>query len=180
MENRKSEEPEEKTEEEFQVVNLKEEYGPEYNGKEVCGIITALSSEELEERWPELCELCRPYIILPPEFGEARKKFLRNEWKFKVRNRRGHIYNLDEMTECCHPKIAIPSCEKAVVFREIIGEALEILSPVQRSRLIRSYVYGYKGREIAMQDGVAASSVSLCLMNAVKKLRQFMEESDEQ
>ena len=95
-------------EEDCKIINLKYEY-PGYIGEAKFGVITALSEDELEQRYSDQLGEYRPYIVLSPAFGEIRAEFVRNEKKYFMRQQRSESYfGFDENTELLHPEIALP------------------------------------------------------------------------
>ena len=69
---------------ECKVIDFKYEY-PGYAGDVRYGIITSLTEEELEEKYPSIVCKYKPYIILSLEIGDARADFVRNENKYLMR-----------------------------------------------------------------------------------------------
>ena len=167
-------------EEDCKIINLKYEY-PGYIGEAKFGVITALSEDELEQRYAEQLVEYRPYIVLSPAFGEIRAEFVRNEKKYFMRQQRSeNFFGFDENTELLHPEIVVQDhlseligSEERTKRNSKLSEGLMMLSETQRRRIIQHCCYGMSERDIAMREGKEKSTIHESILSAMKKLKKF-------
>lgn len=159
------------------VVATKYEY-PQYTGIEKWIIITDLTEEELNSKYAEQIAPLKPYIILSRSFGEVRDDFRRNEKKHHMRAvRSGHAFDFSEDTEEHHTEIAANSLEDDFLYMEELEElrnAIQLLTPIQRVRLVKYFFEGKSSRQIAKEEGVNYSKVDKSIAAAIKKLKKFL------
>ena len=165
------------------VIKIQEEY-PHYTGSEKWLIMSDLSEEEMILRFPEKMELYFPYLILTNEMGEVIKTFQRNERKHQRRaERRADAFGYgDGMTEVNHHETWNKSGE--MVFFEQIGlkerteeltKALQLLTKVQRERILMYYCMKMTESDIAIAVNAGRTSVQESIITGMKKLRKFYQ-----
>jgi len=160
-----------------EVIETKYEY-PQYTGVEKWIIITDLTEEELNNKYAEQIAPLRPFIILSRSFGEVRDDYRRNEKKHYMRAvRNGHAFDFSEDTEEHHTEIAAGNLEDEFLCKEEIEElrnAIQLLTPIQRERLIKYFFEGKSSRTIAKEEGVNYSKVDKSIAAAIKNLKKFL------
>ena len=169
-------------EEDCKIINLKYEY-PGYIGEAKFGVITALSEDELEQRYSDQLGEYRPYIVLSPAFGEIRAEFVRNEKKYFMRQQRSESYfGFDENTELLHPEIALPDILTEMISsidsKEEIKKlyaAMSLLSESEKERIIRHFCLGMTERKIAQLEGKSKNAIHQSLTAGIKKLKDFFK-----
>ena len=169
-------------EEDCKIINLKYEY-PGYIGEAKFGVITALSEDELEQRYSDQLGEYRPYIVLSPAFGEIRAEFVKNEWKNDKRQlRHDSCFGFDENTELHHQEIVVQDPLYELILSEEraernskLREGLLLLSETQRRRIIQYFVLSKNLMEIAAQEGKSLSTIHESICSALKKLKKFYE-----
>lgn len=167
--------------EEFQneckVINLKYEY-EKYDGKEQWAIVSALSEEEILEKYKPLVQAYIPFLVLPLSYGEVRREFKRNENKHYMRLVRGHLFALDDEFNEHHPEVATEDCLSQILADEqnqALWNAINALNEKQRNRLIAYYFKGKTYREIANEEGVDHKAIIHSVEVALKNLRNFLK-----
>lgn len=156
------------------IINLKYEY-PGYIGEAKYGIVTALSDEELKQRYADELTDYSPYIVLSPAFGEIRAEFIRNDEKFKKRDTLYHSqFAYDEETELHHTELAQQDFSEAVVTHEELLSAFKSLTDIQREVILDKYFRGMTGRAIAEKRGISEPAVSKNLKLAMNNLKKIL------
>ena len=166
---------EEQFAEECEVIDLRYEYSG-YTGFEKYAIITGLTEEELYEKYAELIQGYKPFLLLTPDFGEVRDEFRRNEKKHQMRAIRSvdaFSYD-DEVITAFHPELITGDFTLQLIERELYAEIKTLVNklPEKQRRRIEQYYYENKTlREIAEIEGVHYSNIKHILDNAIKNLR---------
>jgi len=163
-----------------------EEY-PGWTGNEKYGIITGLSKEELEAKFPQFIKAMSPYVLLDLEYGEIRAEAKRNDDKFEKRERFSNsLFELDEEAEAMNPELSVPNFlteelekQKHIAFRKkqiaICRGMLAQLSDVQKKRLLMKYILHKTETEIAEIEGTSQQAISKSLILAEKKFSEIYE-----
>lgn len=169
--------------EECRVINLKYEYR-EYTGTEQYAIVSELSEADLWKRYPDTIQMYVPYVLLSAAQGQAIEAFNRNEDKFKKRQQRDKdiLSFASDETERLHAKLIEEDFVDVMVRNETrffecraLEKAFEVLTPVQKSRIIKRYVQRKTLRAIAEEEGIVVSVVDKSVRAGVKKLRKYFE-----
>lgn len=157
------------------VFELKYEY-TDYTGYERFGIITALTGEQLVEKYGSILDAYKPYIVLDLAFAEVRHSFNKNEWKHEKRAKRSLSYGIDdEDFEAHHQECASPDCMELVLAaetKEKVWRALDKLTPLQKKRVVEHYMEGRSIRQIASEEGVDFTTVRESIASAMRKLKK--------
>lgn len=166
---------------ECKVINLSFEYRSCIAFEENClgeakwAIITDLTEEELFNKYSEIVEIYKPFILLSIAQGEVIKKFNSNERKHRMRQcEKGDAFCFESgISEIYHSELLVFD-EPDIETRIMLKQALELLKPIQKSRFIKRYILGYSIREIAREEGVYHNTVRRSLEIALDKIRKFM------
>ena len=174
------------------LINLRYEYRG-FTGTKKWAIVTELSEETLWAKYPDIISRYIPFILLSMEQGEVISESHRNNDKYEKRSKRTiDVYGYeDDIFEQFHPKSITPfvdPLEKAEEeqieeenekLRQLelakVRQALSMLQPVQRERLLKSVLLGISSRKIAKEEGVNYSSVDKSIAAAIKNFKKFFE-----
>ena len=177
------------------LINLRYEYSG-FTGTEKWAIVTELSEEALWDKYPDIISRYMPFILLSMAQGEVISESHRNDDKYEKRSKRTiDMYGYeDDVFEQFHPKSITPFIdpfdkaeeeqieEEKERLRQLelskVRQALSMLQPVQRERLLKSVLLGISSRKIAKEEGINYSSVDKSIAAAIKISRNFMKTSD--
>lgn len=158
------------------LINLRYEYSG-FTGTEKWAIVTELSEEALWDKYPDIISRYMPFILLSMAQGEVISESHRNDDKYEKRSKRTiDMYGYeDDVFEQFHPKSITPFIdpfdkaeeeqieEEKERLRQLelskVRQALSMLQPVQRERLLKSVLLGISSRKIAKEEGINYSSV---------------------
>lgn len=159
------------------IINLKHEYEG-YKEDIQWAIITELTEEELNQKYPEEVQAYIPFIRLSISQGEVFEDSERYEAKHRMRAIRcGHNFDItDEAFERHHPELLVYSIEDETIKKEDtekLKEALSTLSESQRNRIYKYYFLQMSYSQIAREEGVKHTSVKESIEVAIKKLKTF-------
>lgn len=163
---------------ECKAINLSYEY-EDYTGTEKYAIITALSDEELLDKYADIVGSYSPYVLLTIEQGAAIIEYQNNEAKHRMRNiRSGHAFDInDGEFEEHHPELAV--CEDIIEQLDMqekiksLKSAISTLPEVQKRRLIKYFFDGKNFSQIGAEEGVSHTAIRLSIEAAIKKLKKF-------
>lgn len=163
---------------EYRIINMRYEY-PGFVGNCEWVIISDLSVKELADRLGEKLEKYRPFVLLTIEQGEVIREYERNENKHHMRVIRSTdtFSYYDGITEMYHEELVVDTMESIVeekLERERINAALEVLTPIQKERVIKYFFMDMTQREIALAEGVDRRAVADSLTAALRKLRRIL------
>lgn len=174
------------------LINLRYEYSG-FTGTEKWAIITELSEEALWDKYPDVISRYTPFILLSMAQGEVISESHRNNDKYEKRSKRTiDVYGYeDDIFEQFHPKSIAPFIdpfdkakeeqieEEKEKLRQLelskVRQALSMLQPVQRERLLKSVLLGISSRKIAKEEGINYSSVDKSIAAAIKNFKKFYE-----
>lgn len=165
---------------ECKIINLKYEYEG-YTGKERWAIITALSEEEVLRKYSVEIALFQPLLFLTQDQGTVMAAYTRNENKHRMRQLRyGSMYDINDCTfNEHHPEImADDDILDLIVEKETSCEMMqytEMLTNIQKKRVIKYFYEGKSICEIAKEEGVNHSKISKSINLSLKKLKNFLE-----
>lgn len=170
--------------EECKVIDLKYEYSG-YLGEERFAIVSELSEEELNEKYPEIIQEYVPFVLLSVAQGTVIDDFHRNEKKHQMRQARcGEAFGYEEgITEVFHSELFVEDYLEVIERREtweeeiqLLNQALSTLAIKQRERVLKFY-HNKTTRDIADEEGVHHSAVDKSIRKAIQSLkRRFQEE----
>lgn len=163
---------------ECKLINLKYEYKG-YTGIEKFAIISELSEEKLNQKYPDIIGRYVPFILLSIKHGEVIAEAHRNDDKFDKRGKRhGILYDInDNEFETHHPEIITDTLEEEVLKNievELLYEAIETLEDIQKRRLVSFIFNEMTISEIARLEGVNRNTVSKSINAAIKNLKNYM------
>ena len=163
---------------ECKAINLRYEY-ENYTGEERYAIITALSREELLDKYADIMDNYSPFVLLTLEQGAAITEHQNNDAKFRMRGLLyGHAYDInDGEFEEHHPELAasediieqIDKKDKLCRIRKLLNGLPEI----QKRRLIKHFFYNKSSREIAKEEGVNYSTVDKSIAAGIEKIKKL-------
>lgn len=174
------------------LINLKYEYTG-YTGQEKWAIITELSEEELQKKYPDIINRYTPFVLLSMAQGVVIEDARRNDDKYEKRAKRTFdVYGYeDDMTEQFHKELLTSfedpfekaeserlAEEKERLRQEEIKKVrltLNLLKPKQRDRLIKVVLLGMSSRKIAKEEGVNYSVVDKSIAAAKKNFKRIYE-----
>lgn len=174
------------------LINLRYEYSG-FTGTEKWAIVTELSEEALWDKYPDVISRYMPFILLSMAQGEVISESHRNNDKYEKRSKRTiDVYGYeDDIFEQFHPKSIAPFIdpfdkaeeeqieEEKEKLRQLelskVRQALSMLQPVQRERLLKSVLLGISSRKIAKEEGINYSSVDKSIAAAIKNFKKFYE-----
>ena len=166
------------------LINLRYEYSG-FTGMEKWAIITELSEEALWDKYPDVISRYTPFILLSMAQGEVISESHRNNDKYEKRSKRTiDVYGYeDDIFEQFHPKFDKAEEEQIEEEKEKlrqlelskVRQALSMLQPVQRERLLKSVLLGISSRKIAKEEGINYSSVDKSIAAAIKNFKKFYE-----
>ena len=174
------------------LINLKYEYTG-YTGQEKWAIITELSEEELQKKYPDIISRYTPFVLLSMAQGVVIEDARRNDDKYKKRAKRTFdVYGYeDDMTEQFHKELLTffedpfekaenerLAEEKEHLRQEEIKKVrltLNLLKQKQRDRLIKVVLLGMSSRKIAKEEGVNYSVVDKSIAAAKKNFKRIYE-----
>lgn len=177
---------------ECKLINLKYEYQG-YTGTEKWAIVTELTEKELFEKYPDVIRRYTPFVLLSVEQGNVIDESYRNNHKYEMRGKRTlDIFGYEDgVIECFHRELISPFVDpfereeqerqafeierQTLLAIRKIREALAMLKPLQRERLLKNILQGLNSREIAKEEGVNYSSVDKSIAAAKKNFKKFYE-----
>jgi len=163
-----------------------EEY-PGWTGNEKYGIITGLSKDELEAKYPQFIKVMSPYVLLDLEYGEIRAEAKRNDHKHEMRSKRTISgFEMDEEAEAMHHELSIPDYQTAIEEKEmerkhrlqmtaLCRKGLSELTEIQKQTLVLKYIKKKTLKEIAALQGKSYSTVRESLESGKKKFEKVFE-----
>lgn len=176
------------TDKEWTAINIRFEY-PDFQGKEKWIIATDLSEENLIAKYSDILKKYKPYVLVPCEFLQARNEYRTNEqfyYRFQV-NHADAFPADDEVSAsfhkelCCvdkeidYEKVRAKKENKEEKAIEMIKIGMDMLTPIQKRRLVAVYFQGKSTREVAQEEGVHHSKIDKSIALALKKLKNFLE-----
>lgn len=188
---------------EYQVINLIMEYGGAISGFKYA-VASYLPEKELRAKYKKELAEYEPYLYLTGEQGEAIMESMRNERKFRDRQRmHGDAFGYEDgRTETFHkeceqvrrldyreleedPLMILVSREEYEEAQRMFNErlaaledAMEHLTDRQQRRIRMAYVDNLSETEISMREKIDISTVHYSLAGALRKLRKRMGEKE--
>ena len=164
--------------EKCEVIILKYEY-PNYTGIEKYAILTDLTEEELQSNYPDVIDIYKPYVLLEKKAASVIQEYRQNDDKFRKRHvNNGVSYTPDDETFfITHPEQADRSLESDIMLKidaELIEQALDKLTLIQKERIYKYFYLEMSIGEIAAQEGVNKNAVEKSIQGALKKLRLIL------
>ncbi len=159
------------------VIEIKYEY-PQYTGDEKWIIVTDLTEEELNIKYEAQISLLRPFVILSRSFSEIRNDFIRNEKKHLMRAIRSiepFDYD-DDLLTAHHPELVTDILLQTAddeQYREV-RQALSLLTPLQKQRVIKYFFENKSTYEIAEEEGCSHQAVYNSISAALKNLQEIL------
>lgn len=169
----------------YEAVCLKYEY-PDYKGEYRYVIYTPMTEEELIEKHSKGLKKYEPYIIVAGELFREYVLITRDEdrqHKEKVKHEAPFNYEDEKCTQAETQEeenaseviIAMQEEQQRIAEYKAVVEALEILTPIQKRRVIEHFYHAKSSRTIAAEEGVNYSKVDNSINAALKKMRKHLE-----
>lgn len=161
---------------ECKIIDLFFEYDG-FDGTEKYAIISDLSQTQLNDKYGEILNKYKPYIILNANIGIVFNDYFRNENKHNMRNIRScePLGYKDGQTEINHPESILPSFEDKWILSEDLKQAMKTLTVLERKRIIARFFECKKLQEIADEYGCSARAVKYSIDSALKKIKKKLE-----
>lgn len=142
----------------------------EWTGIEKYIIITDASENYLLEMFPEIMSALSPYVIIGKYFNKLNDDMRYNDLKHAVSTELSvdEIEDNQNLSEC----LAATDFSDEVCSSLLLDEALEKISPDQKSRIIRRYYQGMSFVEIAKQDKTSPQAVRASIERALASARK--------
>lgn len=173
---------------ECKLINLKYEHKG-YTGTEKWAIVTELTEKELFEKYSDVISRYTPFVLLSVEQGKVISDFEKNEDKHRKR------MNLTLDCFCFDDEISAKFHQELCSFDELtfekreryekqklrelqiktVKEGIDLLTETQKRRLIAAFFEGKTYRTIAQEEGVSFTKIEKSVMQALKKLKKFLE-----
>lgn len=170
---------------ECKLINLKYEHKG-YTGTEKWAIVT---EKELFEKYPDVISRYTPFVLLSVEQGKVISDFEKNEDKHRKR------MNLTLDCFCFDDEISAKFHQELCSFDELtfekreryekqklrelqiktVKEGIDLLTETQKRRLIAAFFEGKTYRTIAQEEGASFTKIEKSVMQALKKLKKFLE-----
>ena len=173
----------EQNQREYKIIDLCSEYAG-YEGEEKWAIVSELTAEELNNKYPDMVRAHSPYVLLSVAQGQVIDEFKRNENKHRMRqNLWGDNYNYDDgQSERFHPEFALPDYADEVIAMqqyvekcELLSVAMEELTMVQRRRVVKYFVENKSYRVIAKEENVTVSKIEKSIYGGLEKMKKYFE-----
>ena len=150
-----------------------EEY-PGWTGSERYIIISNLSEEELNAKYPLVLAAMRPFLIADDSYGKIRRDS-NNAERRAVRFAEKHetIFDFDEETENCNDELIDWTAHNMMSISLEMEEAMSALTTIQRERLEKYYFEGHTIDDIAQEENVRSNAVRDSIAQALKKLKKY-------
>ena len=173
----------EQNQREYKIIDLRSEYAG-FEGEEHWAIVSELTAEELNQKYPEIVKEHSPYVLLSVAQGQVIDEFKRNENKHRMRqNLWGDNYNYEDgLSENFHPEFAIPDYMDEVIAMqqytaeyELLAVAIKELTIVQRRRITKYFAENKSYRVIAEEENVTVSKIEKSIYGGLEKLKKFFK-----
>ena len=169
----------------YEAVCLRYEY-PDYEGEYRYVIYTPMTKEELIEKHSKGLKKYEPYIIVAGELFREYVLITRDEdrqHKEKVKHEAPFNYEDEKCTQAETQEeenasdvvIAMQGEQQRIKDYKAVVEALEILTPIQKRRVIAHFYHAKSSRTIAAEEGVNYSKVDNSINAALKKMKRYLE-----
>lgn len=171
------EENEKTFEGDYLVIDLAEEYGPAYTGKERFAVASDLSEGELLALYADELKPYIPFLMITKRMYGA---FMITATNNERERKRDALYHDAFALESGSPPIekqldTTARCESANSM-ECILKKMRTLPDRQRTRLYKKYILGYSTKEIAEQEGVEMRAVRATLQRGRKEMLDIFTE----
>lgn len=163
------------------LINLRYEYSG-FTGTEKWAIVTDLTENELQSKYTDVIRKYTPFVLLSVAQGEVITEYQNAEAKERMRKLRyTHPFDItDGEFEEHHPELVVKEniLEQICLQEEkqLIREAIDKLTDIQKRRIITYYFEDKSIREIAATEGVNISKIEKSISLALKKLKFFLSE----
>lgn len=158
------------------VVDFLQEYGKDSGIAERWGICTRLSADSIEEKYGEIVDRYRPYMVIPRGKTNPFAEYHTNEEKFKKRLFRDDAYGFNDLTEYYHPELVmdLESELELKMFCRHIYDCLPKLTEKQRRVFSLRYSAQLSIGEIAEKQNLTRQAVYALLRGAKNRIREAL------
>ena len=156
---------------EYVILNLEKEY-PGYTGTEKWMIITDLTEEEFASRYPEISPKWKQAVIVSEKIGREIVHFQSNERKYLKHAVEDEV-SFETLENVAWKDEEEEEKEEEEIKNPLLREALELLSPIQHSRIVMHYLEGYSSKELAETEGVSVHAIN----KSIKRGRESLKET---
>ena len=161
----------------YLVIDLIDEYGAAYTGKEKFAVATDLSEEELLETYGQELEPYTPFLMITRQMYAAFRKTNTNDERERKRESLYHdAFALDSGTPPVEKQLDTTSrCESGQVM-ECLLKKMRGLPRTIGPRLYKRYILGLTTEEIAKQEGKQVRTVQASLQRGRAAMLKAFEE----
>ena len=163
-------------EKECKIINLQKEY-PQYHETVKYVIISKLTEDELVRRYGECLIRYKPYCLMNIDISDVLNEYWKNENKYRmryIRNTDGQGYR-EGQTEQYSSKLIKDDFSEKWVFSEYLKQAMKLLTPLEKERLIERFYKGKTLNDIANEHNCSVMAIKYSIDSAIKKMRIFFE-----
>lgn len=159
---------------ECRFFNCEEQY-PGWVGTEKYCVISALSRDDFERKYPAIAKYISPYILMDAAAYPIFAEYKRNEDKFHYRSvMLESQFGIDSSLEIHHPELIDEDIEEKWILQDSIREALDSLTETEKRRVIMCYFNGLTHQEIADYEGSRRQAITKSILSALEKLKKFI------
>ena len=158
------------------IIDLQEEY-QQYHETVRYVIISKLTEDELVQRYGECLIRYKPYCLMNIDISDVLNEYWKNENKYRmryIRNTDGQGYR-EGQTEQCSSKLIKDDFSEKWVFSEYLKQAMKLLTPLEKERLIERFYKGKTLKDIANEHNCSVMAIKYSIDSAIKKMRIFFE-----
>lgn len=81
---------------------------------------------------------------------------------------------MDQETHSHHSELIGEGFEEALLLKSTLVAALDILTPKQKKRIIKHYIWGLTIEEIAQGEGISFQQVARSMDRGLKRMKKFL------
>lgn len=162
---------------EFKAVcnyDLCKKYYPNWVGGEKYIIVTDCTEESLKTAFPEIMTALSPYVIIGKYFNKMNESMRYGDRK-EQEMAEFSIDAMEDFEDLSEHFLCKDFTEK-LCLSEQIKDALNLLSTMQKSRILRKYYGCMTFKEIANEDNVDFKTVWESVESGIKKMRKYFEQ----
>ena len=158
------------------IIDLQEEY-QQYHETVRYVIISKLTEDELVRRYGECLIRYKPYCLMNIDISDVLNEYWKNENKYRmryIRNTDGQGYR-EGQTEQYNSILIKDDFSEKWVFSEYLKQAMTLLTPLEKERLIERFYKGKTLKDIANEHNCSVMAIKYSIDSAIKKMRIFFE-----
>lgn len=162
---------------EFKAVcnyDLCKKYYPNWVGGEKYIIVTDCTEESLKTAFPEIMTALSPYVIIGKYFNKMNESMRYGDKKEQEKTE----YSIDavEDFESLSERFWSNDFSEELFLSDQIINALNLITPTQKSRIMRKYYEGMTFQEIAAEDNVDFKTVWESIKSGLKVMKKYFNQ----